>query len=148
MLVCAKSFHLETLCDTIRAHADHLCEAHADRDVPFGDRIEARDERPLCLIAMLFKRNRTDRRRRSRLAVLILDRLPYEPFRLDDFQKHTVDCELCAVGSLHDVPPDAAWPQVHLAYRICEPRAAVPMHDVLGICDDIPNEGAGCIEHA
>jgi hypothetical protein len=46
------------------------------------------------------------------------------------------------------VSPDAARPQVHLADRICEPRAAIPIRNVPGIRDRIPNEGAWCIEHA
>src|SRR5258708_20686755 len=82
----AKSRHLEAFCDAIRTHADHLSEAHVGGNVPFRDRIEARDEGPLCLMAVLFKRNRTDRRGRSRRAVLVLDRLPYHPFRPVDFQ--------------------------------------------------------------
>src|SRR3981081_3025108 len=132
----------------LKAHADHLSEAHPGGHVAFSNGIEARNQRPLRRSAALFESDCIDGRWRGRIPVRILDGSPHEPLRRHDLLKDAIDRELHSVGSLHHMVPGPAGAPIHLADRIRKPRPAIPQGDMLWISDGGPDKFTWRIEYA
>src|SRR4030095_1550629 len=61
---------------------------------------------------------------------MMISRLPDEPHRFFNLEKHEAHMKLAAVGKSHHVSPPATWPNVHLTDGIGDPRPAPPLPDV------------------
>src|SRR4029453_3708160 len=78
--------------------------------------------------------------RASFFPLTVIRRLPDEPHRFFDLEKNEAHMKLATVGKSHHVLPPAAWPNIHLADRIGDPRPAPPLPDVSRFRYHLPDQ--------